>query len=45
MDFIHESLGWCPQHNFLFDRLIAEDHLQFFCALKVSLWLNFDWHY
>ena len=37
MDSIRESLGLCPQHNVLFDRLTVEEHLEFFSALKVSV--------
>ena len=36
MDAIRESLGLCPQHNVLFDRLTVKEHLEFFVALKVS---------
>ena len=35
MDRIRESLGLCPQHNVLFDRLTVKEHLEFFTALKV----------
>ena len=35
MDAIRESLGLCPQHNVLFDRLTVKEHLEFFTALKV----------
>ena len=35
MDDIRESLGLCPQHNVLFDRLTVQEHLEFFIALKV----------
>lgn len=35
MDTIRESLGLCPQHNVLFDRLTVQEHLEFFTALKV----------
>nr|XP_006815639.1 PREDICTED: ATP-binding cassette sub-family A member 1-like [Saccoglossus kowalevskii] len=34
MDSIRESLGLCPQHNILFDRLTVSEHLTFFLALK-----------
>eukprot|EP00111_Clytia_hemisphaerica_P020496 TCONS_00060371-protein len=34
MDTIRESLGLCPQHNVLFDRLTVQEHLEFFTALK-----------
>eukprot|EP00795_Rhopilema_esculentum_P013264 gene13264-4097_t len=34
MDEIRESLGLCPQHNVLFDRLTVQEHLEFFIALK-----------
>lgn len=37
MDGIRESLGLCPQHNVLFDRLTVKEHLEFFSALKVIL--------
>ena len=36
MDSIRESLGLCPQHNVLFDRLTVKEHLKFFINLKVS---------
>ena len=36
MDQIRESLGLCPQHNVLFDRLTVREHLEFFLALKVG---------
>ena len=36
MDAIRESLGLCPQHNVLFDRLTVKEHLEFFSALKVT---------
>ncbi|CAH3155544.1 unnamed protein product [Porites evermanni] len=34
MDAIRESLGLCPQHNVLFDRLTVKEHLDFFISLK-----------
>ncbi|XP_048579731.1 phospholipid-transporting ATPase ABCA3 isoform X2 [Nematostella vectensis] len=34
IDGIRESLGLCPQHNVLFDRLTVEEHLEFFINLK-----------
>ena len=37
MDAIRESLGLCPQHNVLFDRLTVKEHLEFFINLKVVL--------
>ncbi len=36
MDLIRRSLGICPQHNVLFDRLTVYEHLAFFSMLKVS---------
>lgn len=36
MDMIRQSLGICPQHNVLFDRLTVYEHLAFFSLLKVS---------
>ena len=36
MDQIRKSLGICPQHNILFDRLTVSEHLTFFLKLKVS---------
>ena len=44
MDVIRESLGLCPQHNVLFDRLTVEEHLEFFSALKVSVCLTYTLH-
>jgi len=35
MDTIRDSLGLCPQHNVLFDRLTVKEHLDFFINLKV----------
>ena len=29
-----KSLGFCPQHNVLFDFLSVEEHLQFYACLK-----------
>ncbi|CAB3983284.1 ATP-binding cassette sub-family A member 2 isoform X4 [Paramuricea clavata] len=34
MDDIRKSLGFCPQHNVLFDRLTVEEHLWFYARLK-----------
>ncbi|CAI8011248.1 ATP-binding cassette sub-family A member 3 [Geodia barretti] len=34
MDQIRHSLGICPQHNVLFDRLTVLEHLKFFAILK-----------
>ncbi|XP_051024070.1 ATP-binding cassette sub-family A member 17-like [Acomys russatus] len=31
---IRKSLGWCPQHNILFDNLTVTDHLSFYGQLK-----------
>ena len=36
MDRIRDSLGLCPQHNVLFDKLTVKEHLKFFVNLKVS---------
>ena len=36
IDAIRESLGLCPQHNVLFDRLTVKEHLEFFVNLKVK---------
>ncbi len=27
-------MGWCPQHNVLFEKLTVEEHLWFFAKLK-----------
>jgi len=35
MDQIRHSLGICPQHNILYDRLTVSEHLSFFLRLKV----------
>lgn len=37
MDRIRESLGLCPQHNVLFDKLTVREHLKFFINLKVCV--------
>ncbi|CAI8053623.1 ATP-binding cassette sub-family A member 3 [Geodia barretti] len=34
MDQIRHSLGICPQHNVLFDRLTVLEHLKFFARIK-----------
>ncbi|XP_041370956.1 ATP-binding cassette sub-family A member 2-like [Gigantopelta aegis] len=34
MDVIRQSLGMCPQHNVLFDKLTVEEHLWFYAMLK-----------
>lgn len=31
---VRENLGFCPQHDVLFDQLTVEEHLYFFCTLK-----------
>ena len=36
-DRVRESLGICPQHNVLFDRLSVWEHLHFFIRLK-GIW-------
>lgn len=36
MDKVRQSLGICPQHNVLWDRLTVKEHLNFFINLKVS---------
>eukprot|EP00118_Oscarella_pearsei_P005154 m.23294 g.23294 ORF g.23294 m.23294 type:complete len:1794 (+) comp28455_c0_seq2:102-5483(+) len=33
---VRKSLGLCPQHNVLFDRLTVKEHLHFFLSLKGS---------
>lgn len=34
MNEIRKSLGMCPQHNVLFDKLTVEEHLWFYSKLK-----------
>ncbi|CAB4007510.1 ATP-binding cassette sub-family A member 3-like [Paramuricea clavata] len=34
MERIRDSLGLCPQHNVLFDKLTVREHLKFFVNLK-----------
>ncbi|XP_020626914.1 ATP-binding cassette sub-family A member 2-like isoform X2 [Orbicella faveolata] len=34
MDKIRRSLGMCPQHNVLFDRMTVDEHLWFYARLK-----------
>ncbi|XP_058833503.1 phospholipid-transporting ATPase ABCA1-like isoform X2 [Topomyia yanbarensis] len=34
MEKIRSSLGYCPQHNILFDRLTVKEHLYFYGRLK-----------
>ncbi len=31
---IRSNMGWCPQHNILFEKLTVEEHLWFFAKLK-----------
>lgn len=31
---VRKNLGWCPQHNILFDKLTVEEHLWFYAKLK-----------
>ncbi|KAM7436905.1 hypothetical protein ABFA07_013407 [Porites harrisoni] len=42
MDAIRESLGLCPQHNVLFDRLTVKEHLDFFISLKGKFGVEAD---
>ena len=35
MENVRQSLGLCPQHNVLYDRLTVREHLNFFARLKV----------
>ena len=37
MEGVRQSLGLCPQHNVLFDRLTVREHLNFFARLKVKM--------
>lgn len=34
MDKIRRSLGMCPQHNVLFDRMTVDEHLWFYARMK-----------
>ncbi|XP_075384195.1 ATP-binding cassette sub-family A member 17-like [Tenrec ecaudatus] len=34
MDQVRKSLGWCPQHDILFDALTVTEHLYFYAQLK-----------
>ena len=38
MDQIRHSLGICPQHNVLLDRLTVREHLKLFAMLKVHVY-------
>jgi ATP-binding cassette, subfamily A (ABC1), member 2 len=31
---IRKNMGWCPQHNVLFDKLTTGEHLWFYAKLK-----------
>ena len=33
---IRQQMGVCPQYNVLFERLTVDEHLKFFCQLKVK---------
>ena len=37
MDQIRHSLGICPQHNVLLERLTVREHLKLFAMLKVHV--------
>ena len=37
MTRVRQSLGICPQHNVLWDRLTVKEHLNFFIQLKVGV--------
>lgn len=34
MDLCRSSMGFCPQHNILFDELTVREHILFYCCLK-----------
>lgn len=34
IDCVRHSIGFCPQHNILFDELSVRDHIYFYCTLK-----------
>lgn len=34
MDLARTSIGFCPQHNILFDELTVREHILFYCGLK-----------
>lgn len=34
MDLARNSMGYCPQHNILFDELTVREHILFYCCLK-----------
>ena len=34
MDQVRKVLGFCPQHNVLFEDLTCAEHIEFFCSLK-----------
>lgn len=34
MDSARSSMGFCPQHNILFDELTVQEHIHFYCCLK-----------
>lgn len=34
MDSARSSIGFCPQHNILFDELTVREHILFYCCLK-----------
>ena len=42
MDKIRDSLGLCPQHNVLFDKLTVREHMKFFVNLKVGNCFDID---
>jgi ATP-binding cassette subfamily A (ABC1) protein 1 len=42
IDSIRKELGFCPQHNVLFNKLTVEEHLFFFLAMKLPLAKRFE---
>lgn len=41
MDQIRRMTGVCPQHDILFDNLTPKEHLEFFAAVKVCVYIFF----
>jgi ABC-type multidrug transport system ATPase subunit len=40
MHTIRQMTGVCPQHDILFDLLTPREHLEFFAAVRVSLFFS-----
>ena len=40
IDGVRESLGLCPQHDVLFDKLTVREHLEFFAGVCILIFVE-----